>query len=358
MNAQVFTHVTADTARTLDSMRAALADAIVERHYSLRPELEARHGERGRQNCREDAAHHLTYLARSLAASEPVLFREHIAWAKVMLAGRGVATRDLAESLHVTAEVLRERLPTVHAVAACHYLDAVSAELPEMAATLQSCFAPEQPLAELARSYLAALLACERQKATRLILDAVEAGAPIKQVYIHVFQRSQQEIGRLWQVNQITVAQEHYCTAATQMIMSQLYPRIFAAPRIGRSFLGTSVSGDLHEVGIRIIADFFEMDGWDTIFLGANVPGPDLIRTLQDRKPDVLGISATLTPHVAAVARTIAEVRGAPGCSDMKIIVGGYPFLVAPALWREIGADGTSPDAQGVVELCSRLLQS
>jgi methanogenic corrinoid protein MtbC1 len=347
---------TTEIGRLLGQIREALAEAVVDRHYRLRPELEERYGERGRQKCREDAAYHLTHLATALAASRPSLFSDYVSWAKIMLAGRGVPVCDLADNLQVTTEVLKERLPARDASAACRYVEAAIADLPRMAAILPTCIAPDHPLTQLARSYLAALLACERHEASRLILDAVQNGAPIKDVYIHVFQQTQQELGRLWQINQITVAQEHFCTAATQMIMSQLYPRIFAGPRIGRCFVGACVSGDLHEIGMRMVADFFEMEGWDTVYLGASVPVPDLIRTLQDRKADVVGISATLTPHISAVARMVPAIRAAPSCRNIIILVGGYPFHVVPDLWKQVTADGTCPDARGAVDLANQLI--
>ncbi|WP_425342659.1 B12-binding domain-containing protein [Methanolobus bombayensis] len=35
-------------------------------------------------------------------------------------------------------------------------------------------------------------------------------------------------MGRLWQINYISVAQEHFCTAVTQKIMAKLYPYIIS----------------------------------------------------------------------------------------------------------------------------------
>jgi methanogenic corrinoid protein MtbC1 len=351
-------HSTAEIGRDLGLQCESIADAVAARHYQLRPELESRYGQRGRQKCRDDISHHVTYLAQSLVASEPSLFRDYVGWAKVMLAGRGIPASDLADNLQTTIDVLKDRLPAEDASAACRYVQDAIANLPGMVSTVPNCMAPDQPLAQLADSYLAALLACDRRKAARLILDAVQDGAPIKDVYIRVFQQSQHEIGRLWQINQISVAQEHYCTAATQMIMSQLYPQIFAGPRNGRCFMGACVGGDLHEIGMRIVADFFEMDGWDTVYLGASVPGPDLIRTIEDRKPDVVGISATLTTHVAAVAQMISDIRAALACGNVKILVGGHPFQVVPELWKKVNADGTAQDAQGVVDLAEQLMQT
>src|SRR5690606_1855997 len=116
--------------------------------------------------------------------------------------------------------------------------------------------------------------------------------------YQHIFQPSQYEVGRLWQCNKITVAHEHYCTAATQLIMSGLYSYIFSADRIGKTLVACSISGELHELGIRMVTDFFEMDGWDTYYLGASMPDRQLIEALIEHNADVLAISVTLPTHV------------------------------------------------------------
>lgn len=346
-----------DLGRRLGSMGESLAQAVVDRHYLLHPELEMRFGPAGRRKCVADTCRHIAYLAEALAVSRPALFRDYVAWAKVLLAGRGVPADDFAQNLSATTLVLSERLSSDAAGVACSYVNAAILELPQMPATLPTAIAQGMPLTLLAESYFAALLACQRNKASGLILDAVKSGVSIKDIYIQVFQQSQLEMGRLWQSNKLTVAQEHYCTAATQMIMSQLYPQIFAGPRIGQCFVGASVAGDLHEIGIRMVSDFFEMDGWDTVFLGSNVPSADLIKTLQDRKPSVVGISATITPNVESVVTLIRAIRAAPGCQSVKIIVGGYPFLIVPDLWRQVDADGTCQSAQGAVDLASQLIQ-
>ena len=53
-------------------------------------------------------------------------------------------------------------------------------------------------------------------------------------------------------------------------------------------------ASELHEIGVRMAADFFEMEGWDTFYLGANTPAESVIRTLVERKADVLAVSATI----------------------------------------------------------------
>lgn len=68
----------------------------------------------------------------------------------------------------------------------------------------------------------------ERGVAGRLILNAVEQGTPVKDIYLWVFQPTQ------------------------------------------------------HEIGMRMVADFFEMEGWDTYYLGANTPTRSILQTIVD----------------------------------------------------------------------------
>ncbi len=149
--------------------------------------------------------------------------------------------------------------------------------------------------------------------------------------------------------------QEHYCSAATQLIMSQLYPHIFGSAKTHGTLVGTCVSGDLHEIGVRILCDFFEMQGWHSHYLGANVPTSSVVQTVLQLKADVLAISATITYHVDAVEKLIAAIRSTPECRNIKVLVGGYPFKVAPNLWQTIGADGSANNAEDAVIEANRL---
>jgi MerR family transcriptional regulator, light-induced transcriptional regulator len=147
---------------------------------------------------------------------------------------------------------------------------------------------PAAPRGALAERYLELVRAGRRGEASDLILEAVRGGVHVKEIYLHVFQLAQWEVGRLWQTGQLSVAQEHFCTAATQWIMSQLYPWVFSGVRDRGTMIVTAVPGELHELGIRMVADFFEMHGWDTAYLGANVPADGVAEAVTTREPDVL----------------------------------------------------------------------
>jgi methanogenic corrinoid protein MtbC1 len=92
-----------------------------------------------------------------------------------------------------------------------------------------------------------------------------------------------------------------------------------------------------------MLADFLEMAGWDTFFLGADTPIAGTLQQVAERAPDVLAISASMPLHVQAVADLIAATRAAG--NPPRIVVGGAPFNSLPGLWKDVGADGCARDA-------------
>ena len=138
--------------------------------------------------------------------------------------------------------------------------------------------------------------------------------------------------------------------------MSQLYDRIFSTDKRGLSLVATCATNDLHELGIRMVSDFFEMEGWDTFYLGANTPVRAIVREVVERKADVLAVSVTITTHLNHLRDVIAAVRAEPRCGDTRILVGGYPFALDPELWKKLGADGSANDALSAVAVAHQLV--
>ena len=343
--------------QVLRARSGELAEAIVTRQYARTPDFWERFGPAGRAKSVRDQAYHLAYLTEAVGAADPTLFVEYAAWAKGLFAALGFPEAALLETLQCTLEVLQaEAGPELRT--ACDFVARAIESLPRAPAAPESFLQADQPLAPLGRDYLEALLGGRHPEASRLVMEAVRAGTPVRAIYLHVFQPVQREIGRLWQMNRLSVAQEHYCTAATQLVMSQLYAQIVAGPKQDSRAVVACVSGELHEIGARMVADFLEMGGWNTHFLGASTPQDSVIALALERRAQVLAISATMTFHVSRAADLIAGLRAAEPARRTKVLVGGYPFNLAPGLWRRIGADGYAPDAEAALPAAQQLLAS
>ena len=116
--------------------------------------------------------------------------------------------------------------------------------------------------------------------------------------------------------------------------------------------MATCVSGELHEIGIRMVADFFEMEGWNTYFLGANMPAYDIVETVLTHKVDVLAISASMPSNVIKTEDLISKVRSSHE-RDTKILVGGYAFNSAPSLYSQVGADYYAENAHAALTIAN-----
>jgi methanogenic corrinoid protein MtbC1 len=332
-----------------------LCERTVALHWDRVPELASRYSKRGRDYCLQDCAFHIDYLAQAVATNQPSLFIDYVGWARSMLAAYKVPANDLIVNLECLGTAAQTLLkPALHKCIDAAMEPALGVLRAELAADDSHLF-ESSPYAELASGYLKALLAGRRAEASALIMKAADTSVPVRDIYLHVFQPAQREIGRLWQLNQVGVAQEHYCTAATQLIMAQLYPRIFSTPRNGRTVVTACVSGELHELGARMVSDFFEMDGWDSFYLGANTPAASIVSLLGERSADVLALSTTITSHIGQVVDIISRVR-ASSVGRIKILVGGYPFNIAPDLYKTVGADAWAKDADGAIRRANELV--
>jgi methanogenic corrinoid protein MtbC1 len=186
--------------------------------------------------------------------------------------------------------------------------------------TLNDSFA-----AALRKEYLNEILAGKRKPALEIIMEAYHGGYPIPGIYMDIFQEALYEIGRLWETNQITVADEHMGTAITQYVMSNLYQHFEVAKMQRGKLVMTGVEGELHQVGANMVADVLEADRWDVMFLGTNVPAEGVIASIRQHKADPFGISSTMFFNIPKVIRLVEATRKEFGDS-VRIMLGGGAF--------------------------------
>jgi methanogenic corrinoid protein MtbC1 len=215
------------------------------------------------------------------------------------------------------------------------------------------------PMSPLARGYLDLLLAGKREEASKLVHAALRDGHGVGEIYRTVFERTLKEIGLMWMQNRVDVAMEHYFSASTQLIMSQLYPYITEAGREKKEAvcLTIAVCGESHYIGARMVADFLEMDGWKTFFLSNNLCIEDIVKAAVDHKPYVLALSATMFFNVESIARAVRTIRTVEGLSNLIVLVGGRSFNQDPELWKKVDADGFASNAEEAVKIANRLIE-
>lgn len=336
---------------------SSIADKVTELQLGRQPDIAERFGPRGIAKTRQDTMYNLKYLSQSVQIQSPLLFSNYITWLKILLSGYKVTAEDLAVNLTCINKVLCDSLPEELYAIVQPYLKQALIQVEAPIEEIHS-FLEQSDLREEASRYTELLLEGNRAAASELVIGLVQNKVSVEDIYMGVFQQAQYEIGRLWQLNRISVAQEHYFTAATQSIMSLLYPYIFSSPVKGRRMVAACVGEELHEIGLRMVSDIFQLHGWDTYYIGANVPTSSIARTVCEREADVLAVSATMMYHVSLVRKLIEEIRADRSCAGIKILVGGMPFNIDPNLWKQVGADAYAPDARAAIQAADTLFQA
>jgi MerR family transcriptional regulator, light-induced transcriptional regulator len=187
--------------------------------------------------------------------------------------------------------------------------------------------------------FVQTLLQGDRRAATTVAFEALDRGVSIVDVYGGMFQAAMYEIGRMWEANEITVAQEHMATAVTQAVVDRTFARFPMPASVRGNVVITGVRGELHHLGARLVADVLEAEGWRVRFLGTDLPRSGIVAAVADHHAVAVGISATMLSSVPEVRDLIAELRTAPG-PRLVVLVGGAAFRVSPELVAEVGADG------------------
>jgi methanogenic corrinoid protein MtbC1 len=291
-------------------------------------------------------------LEAALNADDVAILQDFLCWKRTHFLSRGFSEADIA----ILFEDIRQTFSKGMEINAA---ERVSQFIDEAIRSLDCENSNPQPiddgLQELSDQYRTFLLNGDRHAASQIILDTAASGTPVQDIYTQVFQNSLYEVGRLWQTNQITIAQEHFFTAATQMIMSQLYPYIFSNAKNGLRMIAASVDSNMHDIGIRMVADFFEMDGWDTYFLGGNAPYQAIVQALADSNPHLLALSVTIAKQIVVVENVIKTIREEDRFNHIKVIVGGPPFNISHDLWKKIGSDGFARSADEAVSLAREM---
>ncbi len=201
--------------------------------------------------------------------------------------------------------------------------------------------------AEVGR-FVDALARRDRRAATRQALELLEAGTPVQDLVQGLLGSAQAEVGRRWEVNQWSVADEHAATAITDAVLGALAWRMDAAEDQGHVVV-TCAEGEWHSLAARMAAEVLRLHGWQVTFLGASTPADHLRRFLAEVGAVAVVVSCSVPIFLAGALRSVqaAQSEGIP------VLVGGRALGPDDLRASRLGADGWAPDPVAAARLLS-----
>ena len=227
-------------------------------------------------------------------------------------------------------------------------------ESPLPIATAAAPTLPPRPvgdtLLQMRGDWIAACLAYEEQRSEQVLAQAF-ALYPPETVCLELLQKALSEIGEGWYRGDVTVQQEHFCSA---LAIRRLESLVTAAPppmRPGR-ILAACPPEEEHVFGLLFLTLLLRRRGWEVVYLGANVPVERLETTVSAVHPQLV-ILAAQRLHTAA---TLMEVAQSLQRLGVPTAYGGMIANLVPGLRDRIPAHFLGEDLDLATRMVERLM--
>lgn len=122
----------------------------------------------------------------------------------------------------------------------------------------------------------------------------------------------------------------------------------------GKVLLGT-VAGDIHDIGKDVVKFMLDVNGFDVLDLGVDVPADKFVESMKEYKPEVLALSGFLTLAFDAMKETIQKIKDAGLRESVKIMIGGG--TVDERIVEYVGADAYGESAVDAVNLAKSWIE-
>lgn len=118
--------------------------------------------------------------------------------------------------------------------------------------------------------------------------------------------------------------------------------------KLGKVVFGT-VEGDIHDIAKDIVEFMLEVNGFEVIDLGVDVPAAKFVEAVKAHKPQVVGLSGFLTLAYDPMKNTVQALKDAGLRDSVKIMIGGGQMDEQVAAYAK--ADAYGKDAMAAVTL-------
>ncbi|MBT8341713.1 MAG: methionine synthase [Desulfatitalea sp.] len=117
-------------------------------------------------------------------------------------------------------------------------------------------------------------------------------------------------------------------------------------------FLLATVEGDIHDIGKDIVGMMMQVNGFEVMDLGVDVPAATIVAEARAFQPDIIGLSGLLTLAFDPMKKCVDHLTEAGLRADYKVIIGGAQM--DRQVCGHIGADAFATDAMAGVNICKK----
>mgnify|MGYP000870679400 FL=1 len=121
---------------------------------------------------------------------------------------------------------------------------------------------------------------------------------------------------------------EHVTTAIVRTIIEVSYPYLLKEKKNvvsnGKKVIVVCPSEEYHEIGARMVHDYFSLNGFESTMIGANTPLSVILDAVEFVKPDFVAVSVTNFYNVINAKKIVQAIKEVK--NDVVILAGGQAF--------------------------------
>ncbi len=189
------------------------------------------------------------------------------------------------------------------------------------------------------------------EKLKELLMNAIDAKIPVTEIIEKGLRKGLETIGNKYEGGEYFLSELLYGSDLTNAVFEILKPYLqqLEADVKGTIVVGT-VRGDMHDIGKNVFKMFAEASGFKVVDLGVDVDPELFINAVEEKKAEILGLSALLTTTISEMEMVLEKLNSAGIRNKVRVILGGN--AVSAEFAEEIGADAAVLDAVQGVQLC------
>lgn len=196
---------------------------------------------------------------------------------------------------------------------------------------------------DLYQEVLEALQEENKEKTFRLCIDALKNKAiSVADLYEGILTPALANIILEYEESEDLIWREHVRSGIIRMIIESAYPYVLEERKKSKrkkdKVIVMCPEYENHELGARMVSDFFRIEGYDTTFIGARTPIHTILKAIEVVRPKYLAISVTNFYNLIFVKRTIDKIKEAYN-EDLVYILGGRAIDANPDGVSNLGAD-------------------
>ena len=151
---------------------------------------------------------------------------------------------------------------------------------------------------KLTRRLTEGLRSGDQRQCLYVIDEALDSRFSPGIIYTNIISPANVEIGNLWHKGHISIAHEHVSTQISMKLLDHVLDKSTNSLPNGLSAIVTSVQGDGHCLGAKMMSNLLSLDGWKVFYLGENTPADDIARLVIESGSKVVALSVTLDRNI------------------------------------------------------------